>query len=170
MKKIVLTYGLIGGAIVSAFMAITMPGMDENTDMGNAQLIGYASMIVALSTIFLGIKKYRDAYSNGVISFGKAFLTGLYIALIASTLYVITWMVLSEFFLQDFMANYTASAIEDIKASGLSEAETKEQIESTQNMMEMYKNPVFKFFFTYVEILPVGILISLISAAILRKN
>lgn len=170
MKKIVLTYGFIGGLIVSAFMAFTMPGMDENTDMGSAQLIGYASMVVALSTIFIGIKKYRDNELNGVISFGKAFLTGLYIAIIASTLYVVTWMILSEFFLQDFMASYTEWAIEDIKASGLGEAEIQEQIKSTKEMMEMYKNPVFKFFFTYIEILPVGLLISLISSAILKKN
>jgi len=170
MKKIVLTYGLISGLIISTFMAVTMPGVDENTDMGHAQLIGYASMVVALSTIFVGIKKYRDNELNGIISFGKAFLTGLYIAIIASTLYVLTWMVLSEFFLQDFMANYTESAIADIKASDLSQIEIDEQIKNTTEMMEMYKNPVFKFFFTYIEILPVGLLISLISAAILKKN
>ena len=74
MKKISVIYGLIGGIIVSAFMALTIPNMDADTDMTLSMFMGFASMIVALSTVFLGIKKYRDVHLNGVISFGKAFL------------------------------------------------------------------------------------------------
>lgn len=170
MKKTVLRYGLIGGGIVSLFMICTMPFADANTDMGNAQIIGYASMIVALSTIFIGIRSYRDKQLNGVISFGKAFLTGLYIALIASSLYVITWMILSEFFMGDFMEIYMNATIKEWQSSDLSQVEIDQKIAEMQQMAELYKKPVFKALMTYMEILPVGILISLISAAVLKKK
>ena len=170
MKKTVLKYGLTGGFIISAFMACTMPFMDADTDISNAELIGYTSMIVSLSTIFIGIKSYRDNQLNGFISFGKAFLTGLYIALIASTLYVLTWMIISDLYLPDFMDIYVNNHIESMQAAGNTQAEINKEIEEMKSMMEMYKNPFFKALITYTEILPVGLLISLISAAILRKK
>ena len=170
MKKTVLKYGLIGGAIISLFMACTMPFMDENTDMGNSELIGYATMLVALSTIFIGIRNYRNNELNGAISFGKGFLIGLYIALIASTLYVATWMIISDLYLPDFAENYKSATIANMEAAGNTQAEINEQLESMAGWMEMYKNPFFKALITYMEILPVGLLVSLISAFILKKK
>lgn len=170
MKKTVIKYGLIGGVIISVFMCLTMPFMDENSDMGNAQLIGYATMIVSLSTIFIGIKSYRDKELNGIISFGKAFLVGLYIALIASTMYVLCWMVISDLFLPDFMENYVNATVEQMREAEAAQSEIDATLAEMNDMMEMYKNPVFKILITYVEILPVGLLISLISAAILKKK
>jgi hypothetical protein len=170
MKKIVLIYGLIGGLIVSLFMALTIPNMDADTDMTKGMLMGYASMVVALTTIFLGIKKYRNTHLNGYINFGKAFLVGLYIALIASTLYVITWMVISDLYLPDFMENYVEAQIQSLKESGASAEEIEKQSTEYHSMAESYKNPIIKALYTYMEILPVGILIALISAAILKKK
>lgn len=170
MKKVVIKYGLIGGIIISIFMCTTMPFMDENTDMGNAQLIGYATMIISLSTIFIGIKSYRDNHLNGIISFGKAFLVGLYIALIASTMYVLCWMIISDLFIPDFMQNYITATVDSMKEQGSSQAEIDAELASMNEMMEMYKNPFFKASITYLEILPVGLLVSLISAAILKKK
>lgn len=170
MKKIVLIYGLIGGLIVSLFMALTIPNMDADTDMTQGMLMGYASMLVALTTIFLGIKKYRDKQLNGYIKFGKAFLVGLYIALIASTLYVITWMVISDLYLPDFMENYVEAQIQSLKEIGASAEEIEKQKTEYSSMAENYKNPLIKALYTYMEILPVGVLIALISAAILKKK
>ncbi len=170
MKKIVLQYGIVGGIIISVLMTISMSMIDNNTDMGNAEYIGYASMVIALSTIFVGVKGYRDKELQGVITFGKAFLTGLYIALIASTLYVLTWMVLSEFFMQDFASNYMEHSVTSWQKSGLSEEEILTKTEEMNSWMEYYKNPFFKALITYMEILPVGLLVSLISAAILKKK
>lgn len=170
MKKTVLQFGIIGGIIVSLFMGISMLSMDENTDMGNAEYIGYASMIIAFSTIFVGVKSYRDKELQGVISFGKAFKIGLYIALVASTLYVISWMVLSEFVMKDFAINYMNSNIADWEQSGLSAEEIKAKTVEMNTWMEYYKNPIIKALITYMEILPVGIFVSLVSAAIWKKN
>ncbi len=170
MKKTILKFGLLGGVFISLFMLCTMPFMDENTDMGHSMLIGYLSMVIALGPMFIGIKNYRDKQLGGTIGFGKAFLVGLGITVVTSTLYVVTWMILSEFFLTDFMADYTAASIESIKASDLSPKEIEAQITEAKNMAELYKNPVFKALITYIEILPVGVLISCISASILQKK
>lgn len=170
MKKIVIKFGLIGGGIISIFMASTMPFFDENTDMSQSEVMGYATMVVALSTIFLGIRNYRNNELHGVISFGKAFTVGLYIALIASTMYVLTWMVISHFYMPNFMEIYVQNTIEDMQGAGSTQDEIDAQLESMQSMMEMYKNPFFKVLITYAEILPIGLLISLISAVVLKRK
>src|SRR6476661_3699271 len=101
MKKIVINYGLIAGIIVSVLMLFSVNfmshregGIDYNTSL----LIGYASMLIAFSLVFVGIRNYRDKYNGGVISFSKAFKIGIMIVLIASTIYVIAWLIDYYFF------------------------------------------------------------------------
>lgn len=168
MKRIVLTYGLIAGVIVSAMMWFTLG--DGDHDWENGEMIGYTTMVIALSSIFFGVKAYRDKHLGGSISFGKAFLTGLYITLIASTLYVATWMVISANMEQDFMESYIAHTEAKLKESGTPEAEIAAEVEQMRAMGELYKNPVVKVGFTYMEILPVGLLISLVCAAMLKRR
>tara|TARA_B100001063_G_C16766952_1_gene559249 strand:- start:2559 stop:3077 length:519 start_codon:yes stop_codon:yes gene_type:complete len=170
MKKISVIYGLIGGIIVSAFMALTIPNMDADTDMTLSMFMGFASMIVALSTVFLGIKKYRDVYLNGVISFGKAFLIGLYISLIASTMYVLTWMVISDLYMPNFMENYVEAQLNAFEQTAATAKEISQKREELNAMAESYKNPVIKALYTYMEIFPVGLIITLISSLILKRK
>lgn len=170
MKKTVIKYGLIGGGIVSLFMLISMPFMDANSDLKQSEILGYTVMLVAMSSIFIGIRSYRNHQLNGVISFGKAFQLGFYIALFASTMYVLSWMFLSEFILTDFMQIYWENSVEQLNSSGLSQAEIDLRLSEMKSWMEMYENPIVKFFFTYIEILPIGILVSLVSALILKKK
>jgi hypothetical protein len=127
-------------------------------------------MVVAFAFMFVGIKNFRDKYNGGVVSFGKAFRIGLYIALIASTMYVLVWLVEYYFFVPDFMEKYTACTMRDARASGASEAELTEKAAEMAKFTEMYKNPVWVVLITYAEILPVGLLIALISALILKRK
>lgn len=168
MNKIVLTYGLIAGLIVSAMLYLTFS--DGTINLQHSEWAGYATMIVALSTIFIAVKSYRDKYLDGMISFGKAFLIGLYITLIASTLYVGSWMIISNTLAPNYMDDYYAEALAEVQASGMSEEEINAQIQSMEEFKEMYKKPLFKIGVTYSEILPVGLIISLICAAILKKK
>ncbi|MDN3579761.1 DUF4199 domain-containing protein [Mucilaginibacter flavus] len=169
MKKNVLTFGLIAGCIVTMMMLITAvycQGASESVNM----YLGYGTQLIAFSMIFVAVKNYRDKYNNGVITFGKAFTIGLYITLIAATMYVVAWLFDYHFFMPDFMDKYAASMIAKAKSSGKSQQEIKEQIVSATNLKQMYKNPVFLILITYAEILPVGLLIALISALILKKK
>ena len=168
MKRTVLTYGIIGGIIVAAMMWITL-GSGEH-DFDNGMWIGYTTMVIALSTIFFAVKTHRDKHLGGSIGFGKAFLMGLYITLIASTMYVASWMVLSATSKQDFMTQYYEHEKVQLEKSDLSQEQVEAKLQEMRDFQEMYKNPAVKIGFTYVEILPVGLLISLLCAVILRRS
>ena len=171
MKKNVIIFGLISGIIVSTAMAISMVKCyDSPAGFDSGMLIGYASMIVAFSFVFIGIKNQRDKFNNGVISFGQAFKTGFLIALIASTLYVIVWAIEYNYFMPDFMDKYSEYMMDKVKTSGVSQAEIDKKLEEMASAKEMYKNPILFALITYVEILPVGLLITLISATILKRK
>jgi Protein of unknown function (DUF4199) len=170
MKKIVIICGLIAGGIVSAMMIITMAIYTSTGNFENGMIYGYASMLLAFSLIFVGIKNYRDKYNNGIISFGKAFKIGLFITLIASTMYVFVWLIDYYFFIPDFGEKYAAHMLEKLKASGASELEMAKQTKEMASFSEMYKNPFFNALMTYSEIIPVGLVVTLIGSLILKKK
>ncbi len=169
MKKNVLVFGSVSGIIASAFMFISMYYCSRNGFEGN-MLVGYASMLIAFSFIFVAIKNYRDKFNNGVVSFGKAFQIGALVALIGSTFYVVTWAFEYNFVMPDFMEKYSQNVIEKATKSGATQASIDAQIAQMKEYSEMYKNPVFFALLTYMEILPVGLIVSLIAALILKKK
>ena len=173
MQKNILIYGLISGVIVSSIMLISMnyySHCEGNVDLTTSMLIGYASMLIAFSMVFVGIRNYRDKFNNGIISFGKAFKIGISIVLIASTLYVISWLICYFFFMPDFMDKYGDMEIENMKTAGASIAEINEKKKDMADFSKMYKNPFFNAMITYAEILPVGLIVTLISSLILKRT
>ncbi len=171
MKKVILIYGTIAGVIVGGLMLIFWPLMEsEAINMDNGMLLGYATMILALSLIFFAVKTYRDKHNKGNISFGKAVMIGLLITLVAGVLYAFAWEIMfsqmGEQYMQKMMQHYQDSKVP-------ADA-TPEQIEAVKLEIEdfivMYKNPFIRFGITIMEVLPVGLVISLISAALLRKK
>ena len=170
MKKNILICGLISGLIISALMAIIVTMCYKSGTFDSSIWIGYASMLIAFSMIFVGIKNYRDKYNGGVISFGKAFKIGLFITLIASTIYVIVWLIEEHFFFPDFMEKYTANELAKLQSSGLSATELANETKELQQANEWYKNPLIRILMTYMEILPVGLIVSLLSSFILKRK
>lgn len=173
MKKNILVYGLISGLIVAILMILSVTYFSHcegKVDYSISMLIGYASMLIAFSVIFVGVKNYRDKFNGGLISFGKAFKIGILMMLIASTLYVIAWMIYNTYFMPDFIEKYSAHAIDQLKAEGASQAEIAKETKAMASFAAMYKNPLFKAAMTYAEILPVGIIVTLITALILKKK
>jgi hypothetical protein len=170
MKKIVLVCGGIAGLIVSAMGAISTAVYCTTGDFKNGMIFGYATMILAFSLIFVGIKNYRDKYNSGVISFGKAFKVGLLIALIASTFYVISWLINFHFFMPDFYDKYFMRELDQLRASGASAAAIAEKTTEMTKMKEWSKNEFFVILMTYAEILPVGLIVALIASLILKRK
>jgi hypothetical protein len=173
MKKNILIYGVIAGIVVSVLMLISVNGINHregNFDYNTSLITGYASMLIAFSLVYVGIRNYRNKYNSGVISFGKAFKIGILIVLIASTIYVIAWLIDYYYFIPDFMDKYSAHMIDSLKTSGASQAEIDKQTKDMADMSAMLHNPFYNAMMTYLEILPVGLVVTLISSLILKRK
>jgi hypothetical protein len=172
MKKIILTYGLIAGTILGIMFFITVPLHRNGTiNFDNGMLVGYTTMVIALSLVFFGVKSYRDNYHGGTITFGQAFKVGGLIALIACVMYCLTWEIAYNTVSAGYMEAYGVYEQEKLKSNGASEAELQEAAKEFQKLLEVYDgNPFIRFAFTIMEILPVALVVSLISAALLKRK
>jgi len=170
MKKIVFVCGVIGGLITTVWMVVLSIIYRTHGEIDHGEIYGYGSMILAFSLIYVGIRNFRNKYNNGVIGFGKAFRIGLYITLIASTIYVGTWQVIYYGYARDFGKVYSETKLAKLKASGVSEEAYTKQKAEMEEWVQMYDKPAYNIGMTYMEILPVGLLVSLIAAVILRKS
>ena len=169
MRRIVLTFGFISGAILSVMMVITM-ALSDRIGFDKGEIVGYTTMVVAFLMIFFGVKAYRDNVEGGAISFGRAFKVGLLITLISSSCYVATWEVLYHKVWPDFSDKYAAHVIEKARANGASEAELAATRQKMAEFREMYRNPLINIAMTFLEPLPVGLVMTLVSAGILRRR
>ena len=170
MKKIVLTFGLISGVIISALMLATFP-FHERLGPENSMAVGYATMVAAFLLVFAGVKQYRDTVAGGVIGFGKAFQVGILIALISSACYVATWEVMYfGGWTSDYFEKYEAQMLTKWRAEGKPQAEIDQEVAEMKVWAERYKNPAINAAITFLEPLPVAILMALISAGVLRRR
>jgi hypothetical protein len=170
MKRIVLSFGLISGALMALFMFATMPFIDK-IGMDKGYFVGYTSMVLAFMLVFFGIRSYRENIGGGAISFGRAFAVGILIAVISSICYVIAWEILYRNFMPDFMDKYAAYMIEKARAAGASAQAIQAQQQQMQQFKQLYdSNPFVNFAMTFIEPFPVGLIITLISALILKKK
>ena len=171
MKKVILVYGSIAGIIVGAMFFVTAPFYDDGTlNFDNGMWVGYTSMVIALSLILFGVKSYRDNYSEGVISFGTAFKIGILITLVASVIYALSWEVAYNTVSKGYSETMSKHYVEKVKQEGKSEAEVAKVTAEMKDFTAMYENPLIRFGMTLLEIFPVGLIISLISAGLLRKK
>ena len=171
MKKTVLTFGLLSGAILALMMVVTMPFMDK-IGFDKAEIIGYTTMVLSFLMVYVGIRSYRDNVGGGSITFARAAGVGLLITLVSCTCYVVTWEIL--YFnlpsMHQFMEKYAAYVAEQARASGASQEAIQVQLREIGKYKALYENPLFNVAVTFSEPLPVGLVISLISAAILKKG
>ena len=169
MKKIVLTFGLIAGAILAGMMFLTVPFMDR-IGFDRGEIIGYTSMVVAFLLIFFGVKSFRDNVAGGTVTFGRAFAVGAQIAVVASLCYVAAWQVVYYRFAPDFMSKYQAYALEQARTEGATEAELAKQKAEMERFGELYKNPLVNIGITFLEPLPVAFVVALVSAGVLSRR
>ena len=171
MKQKVIKYGLISGVVIAVLMVATVPFvLDGPIDPSSGQAIGYTTMVLSFLAVFFGIRAYRDQEGGGAITFGKAFKVGILIALIGCAFYVAVWQVMYWGFFSDFGEKYAAATIERMQAEGKPAAEIEKTREQMATFARLYRNPFFNIAVTFVEIFPVGLIMTLISAAILRRR
>lgn len=169
MRKIVLTFGLIAGAIMSIMMLVTIPFQDQ-IGFDKGAIIGYTTMVLAFLMVFFGVKSYRDNVAGGSVTFGRAFKVGILITLVGSICYVATWQFVYYNLAPDFIDKYSAYAIAQAEASGATELQIATQKKEMAEFMELYKNPFVNIAFTFIEPLPVGFVFTLVTAGVLSRK
>ena len=165
MKKNVLVFGIIIGLVFCANIGFMVYWMYHNPDLKGSDIVGYAVMVVVFSLIYIGVRNYRNKELDGYISFGKAFKTGALIALVGSAIYVAAWLFSYYLFVPDFMDVYSEYALKNCTPEELP-AKTKEMAD----FKELYKNPLFVVLITFSEVLPIGLVVALVSALILKRK
>jgi hypothetical protein len=169
MRRIVLVFGLIAGALLSVMMLATMPFMDR-IGFDKGLLVGYTSMVLAFLCIFFGIRSYRENVGNGAISFPRALSIGVLITVVASLCYVATWQLIYFKLTPDFMDKYAAYVLQTDREKGATDAAILKRQQELQEFKQKYQNPIFNAAVTIMEPLPVGLVMALVSAGILRRK
>src|ERR1700730_13559242 len=169
MKKTILVFGLISGALSSLMMVATVPFLNK-IGFDRGYVIGYTVIVLSFLLVFFAIRSYRDNVGNGQITFTKGFLIGISITLISCVFYVLTWEALYFTVLHNFMDNYSAYVVGKLQASGASAAAVQAKLLELKKYKELYENPFFNAAMTFIEPFPVGLVITLLSAGILRKS
>ncbi len=171
MKRIVLRYGLASGVILLAIAAVLLPlGLNGTIGFDQGELVGFSTMVLAFLMVFFGIRSYRDNVAGGVVGFGKAFQVGILITLITCAFYVVTWEIAYFNFFPDFLDKYNAHALAKMRADGESEAAIQKAAADMASLAKVYDNVFINSAITFLEIFPVGLIMTLVSAGILRRK
>ena len=173
MKKTVVTFGLISGAVSSLMMLLTLPFLDR-IGFDRGEIIGYTTILLSFLVVFFGVRSYRENVAGGTLGFGRAFAVGLLITLVSCACYVATWEIiyfkLAPGFADKLVAGLTAHAIEKAKASGASRQAVDEVARQMQEFKRMYDRPVINAAMTFMEPFPIGLAVALVSAGVLRRK
>ena len=169
MKKTVLTFGLLSGAVSSILMLATVPFIDR-IGFDRGVIVGYTAIVLSFLLVFFGIRSYRENVGGGQITFGRALSVGLLITLISCLFYVVTWEIVYFKFMPDFADKYSTYMVDKLKTSGASQQAIDAKVQEMQGMKAVLDNPFLNGAFTFLEPFPIGLLISLISAGIVRRR
>jgi hypothetical protein len=169
MRQIVLTFGLIGGALLALMMLATLPFLDQ-IGFDRGLIVGYTTMVLAFVMVYFGVRSYRDSVGGGAVSFGRAFMVGLLITAVITVCYVVTWQIMYFGFMPDFLDNYAAFALEKARQGGASEADLARQAKELDAFITSYQNPLVNIAFTALEPLPVGLVFTLVTAGVLGRK
>ncbi len=169
MKKIVLTFGLISGAVSIATMLAAIP-FEDKISHDKAEILGYTIIVLSALLVFFGIRSYRENVGEGRLSFGRGFAVGILITLISSACYVGTWEIVYFKFMPDFAVKYGAQMVERAKASGASQQKIAEAEQQAREFKQAYDNPLINVAYTFMEVFPVYLVVTAVSAGILRKK
>ena len=165
MKKTILTFGLISGGMMTVMMFATLPFTDSAWLQSHSMLVGYTTIVLSFMLVFFGIRSYRENIGGGTITFGRAFAVGILITLISSVLYVVTWEIM-YFGVPSFGERFMTMCVAHIKNSGAS----PEAIQAQINQLKYLDNPFINAALTFTEPFPIGLIVTLVSAAILRRK
>jgi hypothetical protein len=168
MKRTVLVFGLLSGAVASGMMLLTIPFMDR-IGFDRAEVLGYVTIVAAFLLVFFGVRSYR-AQVGGTLSFGRAFRVGILITLVSCACYVVTWQFIYYRLAPGFVDQYAVYVIDRVRASGANQQEIDDTERRMGEFKTLYANPFVNVGLTFLEPFPIGLVVTLISAAALRRT
>jgi hypothetical protein len=170
MRTIVLKYGTISGLIASALMFISLI-IENKSGFGSSSVVmGFIGMVLAFIPLYFGIREYRQTVGEGYVTFLKALNIGILIVVISGVFYTLSWMVIYYWVTPDFADKYCAAMVDQMKTASRPQKEIDQVVAEMTKYKEMCKNPFVLAAYTFPESLPMGIIISLICAGVLRKK
>lgn len=169
MKKTILYFGLFSGGIATLMMFVTIP-LIGRIPFEYLTVLGYTTFVVCFLMVFVGIRNYRDKVAGGTITFGRGFTVGILITLISCGIYIVAWEFVYHWFLPDFLDQYSNYMVERMRAQGATPEALNQTIQQYKQFKEWYQNPFLRYAMTMMEPFPVGLLITVISALILRRK
>jgi len=169
MKKTILVFGLLSGGLSALMMFGTLPFIDK-IGFDRGAIVGYTAIVISFLFVYFGVRSYRDNVAGGRLTFARGFGIGLLITLISCACYVAAWEVVYFNFMPDFADKYAAYAIEHVRATGGTQAAIEAVTRQMADFKLMYANPLSNVAMTFAEPFPVGLLVTLVSAAVLRKK
>jgi Zn-dependent protease with chaperone function len=169
MKRTVLTWGLISGAVSAGLLLATIPFADA-IGFDKGEILGYTTMVASALFVYFGVRSYREKVNGGKLGFGRGFQVGLLIAIVACLCYVAAWEVAYFKFMPDFADKYAAHAIAKARAAGASPAKLAEITRQMRDFRALYDNPWMNAAITFVEPFPIFFGATIVSALALRKR
>ena len=169
MKKTVLTFGVLSGVVSAVLVAATMPFI-EQIGFDRGMVVGYTAIVISFLFVYFGVRSYRDNVLGGRLTFGQGFRAGILITLISCVFYVGSWLVVYYNVIPDFGDKYAAYLVADLQAKGASQSEIDKMVKQGDQIKQMLRNPLINAAVTFTEPFPVGLVITVISAAVLAKK
>jgi hypothetical protein len=169
MRKVVLTFGLIGGGLLALMVLLITPFHDQ-IGFDRGVYVGYTTMVLAFLMVYFGVQSYRDNVAGGKVTFGRAFKVGALISLVIMVCYVAIWYVVFNNFMPDYFDKYAAYTVEQSRQAGASDATIAEQMAQMAEFKEMFKNPLVFIAFGFLEPLPVALVFTLVTAGIMARR
>lgn len=169
MKKTVVTFGLLSGGVSSLMMLLTLPFIDR-IGFDRGAIFGYTAILMSFLLVFFGVRSYRENAGGGAVGFGRAFTVGILITLVSCVFYVATWEIVYFKLWPGFADKYTAYAIDKARASGASQQTIDQTARQMAEFKKMYDRPLVNAAMTFVEPFPIGLVVTLVSAAVLKKK
>lgn len=169
MRKIVLTYGLIAGAILAVTFLVALAFHDA-IGFDGGMVVGYTSMVLAFLLIFFGVRSYRDNVAGGRLGFGRALAVGVLIGVVASCCYVAMWEAIYFGTKSDYIEKYQAHMLEKARQAGDSPTAIAAKQAEMAKFAQMYRNPLINSAMTFMEPLPVALIVALVTAGVLSRR
>lgn len=168
MKKIILRYGLYCGITICVLFLLSWYVMDDLSFVSQ-EVLGYASMIIALLFVFFGIKHFRDIENQGKVAFKQALTIGVLISLITAIVFGILDVIYTEILNPAFMEDYYTASVEQMRQT-LPPEEFKTKLAELESQKHLFSNPLFSFGLMAMTVFVIGFIISLISSLILQRK